>query len=400
MNRKTFYWIVIGVAIVIFFFNPFDRNKPGNVYRPRNPRSVISESYDYIVNEAEAPADYVASLFKRHDVVFIGEFDRVKQQVDFVRELIPVLDAAGVKRLGIEYALYEDQELIDRLVTAASYDELLAEQILFNRLVIWGYQEYADLFRTAWEVNRNKGSGEEPFRIIGLNVRQNWEHLRTQDDIEDPEVIRKVISNGIPDVYMAQVIRKEFITPGEKGVVYTNAQHAFTDYTNTAYAEKALSQGLDDNRRTGNIIHDEIYERAATVLLHSPWPDSKAGTGLAYPANGIIDDLIKRLPEERTFLGFDIAGTPLGAQRIYTSSYIDGYPQITFADLCDGYIILGPMSAYVPVTAIEGFINSGNIDRALEQFPGPKEEEEISVADMNDFIAGSVNYYREIFKKF
>ena len=52
---------------------------------------------------------------RSHDIVFLGEFFKIRQNVQLVAALIPRLYAAGVRNLGIEYALSDDQEEIDAL---------------------------------------------------------------------------------------------------------------------------------------------------------------------------------------------------------------------------------------------------------------------------------------------
>ena len=50
----------------------------------------------------------------------------------------------------------------------------------------WGYQEYIDLYKAAWQLNHGLPAGAPPFRVVGLNVRQYWESLKTEQGPEGP----------------------------------------------------------------------------------------------------------------------------------------------------------------------------------------------------------------------
>jgi len=81
---------------------------------------------NYLTSNYLTPEDYVVRKFQDHDIIFVGEAHHVKQNLEFLHRLIPVLHQNGVYYLGYEFALYEDQGMIDRLITANEYDEKMA----------------------------------------------------------------------------------------------------------------------------------------------------------------------------------------------------------------------------------------------------------------------------------
>jgi hypothetical protein len=342
----------------------------------------------------------VAGLFKDHDIVFLGEFPKIKQQVDFVSGLIPVLYRHGVRNLGLEEALYADQGRMDALLSAPTFDEAAARKIFFDFIVLWGFQEYVGILKSAWQLNHSLPSGSEPFRIVGLNVRRHWEYIKTEADIENPQVVQKVLSEGIPDRFMADTIEKEFIDRGSKALVFLNMQSGFTRYRNNEYAKNAREKGLSETRRTGNIIYDRIGDRAAFVAIHAPWPDKKTLSRVNYPLDGVLDRVLAEMPKKERRIGFDVRGTPVGKVEIKTEVYKSGYDKLTMGDFVDGYVMLGPLADYQTVTPIPDFIDDSNVEQALADFPGPKEPRKLSPAELNRYISQDLDNLRRILEQF
>ena len=102
----------------------------------------------------------------------------------------------GIYCLGTEFARSEDQHLIDSLLTAPTYDEDLARRITFTQFPFWGYQEYVDIFKAAWELNNSLPENYVKFRILGLNESPEWWHVKTEEDRESHEVMKKVWHGG------------------------------------------------------------------------------------------------------------------------------------------------------------------------------------------------------------
>ena len=80
-----------------------------NSYEKQNIKS--NPLLSYLESNYEKPNDYVIRKFKDHDVIFIGEYHYIKEQVDFVKNLIPDLYKNGIYNLGTEFIRYSDTEL-------------------------------------------------------------------------------------------------------------------------------------------------------------------------------------------------------------------------------------------------------------------------------------------------
>ena len=393
MKRNTLLIVLVVVAGAFLVLNPlqyFNRSA-GAPGRPALDAARLAPLLSFAESQWRSPEDYILAAFARHDVVMLGEFFKIRQNVQLVGALIPRLYAAGIRNLGIEYALSDDQPQIDALLTAPAWDEDRARAITFDWLVTWGYQEYIDLYRAAWQVNQGRPAGAKPFRIVGLNVRQNWEYLRTQKDLADPAAVAKIFAPGVPDAHIADVIDREFTRAGEKALVFCGSQHIFTRFRSAAYEKNAAAMKLPETRRAGNIVYGRIGTRVFSIPLHAPWPDPGQKTGLAYPVGGTIDALIEALPPEKRSAGWDTAGTPVGALPLGRSPYSDGAPTGTLADLFDGYIVQGPISGYTMVTPIRDFIRPADAEKAGREFPGVKPAKAPTVGQLNQAIADDVD---------
>jgi hypothetical protein len=391
MKRNTVLIVVAAIAGLLLFINPLQyfRGNTGGVARPAADPATVSSLLQFADSHWRSPEDYVLSAFAAHDIVFLGEFFKIKQNVLLVQGLIPRLYAAGVRNLGIEYALSDDQKNIDALVTGPAWDEAKARAITFDWLVTWGYQEYIDLYKTAWQLNHSLPAGARPFRVVGLNVRQYWEHFKSNKDLADPQIVARIFARGVPDAHMADVIDKEFLQKGEKALVYCGTQHIFTRYRNREYEKNAADMKLSETRRAGTIIFGKIGARAFCISLHAPWPDRKQKNGLAWAAEGIIDAVIPALPPRKREAGWDTSGTPLGALPVRTGSYSESGVAMTLADLFDGYVIQGPLAEYVTVAPIKDFVRPEDADRAARNFPGQKKTPP-TVQQVNQSIADDV----------
>ncbi len=393
--------IFIAIAVAIFFFiDPFSLFEPDAVPKVRLSRDRMETLTTFLTQDASPAVDYVVSLFDRYDIVFIGESGFTREQVVLIADLIPALDRAGVHALGFQHALRADQQALDELVTATTFDEAGAHRILFNNMVILGYQEYVDVLRAAWQVNRRKTAGEEPFLVIGLNVRQDYSVITAQGDVENPEIIRQVFAEGVPDQVMAETIRDEFLDTGTKALIFTQQQHAFTSYRQLAYEQNIEEAGFPGQKRAGAIVEQWAPDRTATVLIHGPVPESRSRIGYSFPAGGAIDSALQELPEETRNRGFMLADSPFAEIPIYSSVYSEGYEEdLLLADLADGYVTLDPIGDYEPLTPIPGFITAENLEEAKRRFPGP-DPGDVTAEDLNTYIADTTQSAVNLFKEF
>ena len=319
---------------------------------------------DYLKTHWMSPEDYVVSKFRTHDVVFIGEYHRIKHDVELIHRLIPRLYQAGIYNLGIEFGCFEFQDQVDKLITAPEYDADIARRLMFNFFSAWGYIEYMDIYRKAWELNRSLSSGKPKFRVVGLNYKPNWAAMQEK---MTPELWKKVWHKGDGDEYMANIILKEFVDKKLRALVYSGSHHAFTRYHQPVvdFEKKALIRM--NSRRMGNLVHEKIPDKVFNIFLHSPWSTKASFEEHNYPVAGVIDRVMSDF--ETGCIGFDVSGSPFGEIRDPDTYYAYGHDAFALADFCDGYIFQKHFKDYEGCTVDEQFITEKNLNEAVQNFP-------------------------------
>jgi hypothetical protein len=339
------------------------------------PPAPAPELAAYLDTKGQTPEDYVIGKFADHDLVFLGEYHRIRHDPELVGRLIPRLYRAGVRNLGIEFGVVETQAEVDALLAAPSFDEEKARRILFAWFVLWPYREYLDLYRRAWEFNRTLPAGEPRFRIVHLNYKVNWSALRGE---RTPEAMAKLYPKGETDPYMASVALREFTGKSEKALIYSGLHHAFTRYRQPRFnfAEQQL-YGFTENRM-GNVVWRAVGDRAFLIVLHAPFL-TKNENESAPPAAGVIDAVMAARGNRP--VGFDVKGSPFGRLADPRSYYAVGYPDYTLETLCDGYIFQRALTGYEGVRVDPLFYSESNLADAVANLPNPALRERINTVE-------------------
>lgn len=320
----------------------------------------------YLKSHGMFPENYVVSKFRNHDIVFLGEYHRIKHDVELIHKLIPRLYKAGIYNLGIEFGCYEHQDKVDQLITAETYDENMARWLMFQQLSSWGYKEYEDIYRVAWQLNRSLPKHARKFRVVNLGYRPNWPARKEEMTSADWD---KVWWNGDPDEHMADVVIKEFVNKGQKAMIYSGNRHAFTQYHQPIYDFEKKKFIRFNTTRMGNLVFNKIGYRAFNIYLHAPWESSANPDVDTRPVHGIIDDVMAKLGNRP--IGFDVKGSPFGAISDTASYYSLGHANFTLDKYCDGYIFQGRLQDYEGVTVDPLFVTDTNLEEAIAYLANP-----------------------------
>lgn len=295
----------------------------------------------FLERNGEAPADYVINKFKKYDLVLIGEYHRIKHDVEFVKKLFPRLYENKIYNICIEFASYEDQEKVDSLLIAKEYDEDKVRGIIRNWAFFWGYKEYMNIFKEAWELNSRISEGAPKFRIVCMNY-PIFTDVKT-------EGLSKVSS----DIYMASVVLNEIVIKGHKALIYCGAHHVFTRYRQYEYDIEENKVG-NELLRFGNIIYRIMPKKTFCVMLHYPWWD-KRNEKCYLPFQGEID--YQMAVNNNQPIAFDIENSPFSNLSVTSESrYYVGQKNFKFRNFCDGYIFLKPIPDFKAVTCDTLFI--------------------------------------------
>lgn len=115
----------------------------------------------HIQKYGREPMEYLADKIRTHSVVAIGEDHWIKDHPLFFCDVIRHVagdTTANIDILALEFGNSMDQKLVNELLDSPEYREDLVFKILQHAPDVYGnpYKEYADVFRTVWETNRNK----------------------------------------------------------------------------------------------------------------------------------------------------------------------------------------------------------------------------------------------------
>lgn len=331
----------------------------------------------YLKANWKTPEDYVIEKFFGHDLVFIGEYHRIKHDVELIHQLIPRLYAAGIRNLAIEFGCHEDQDKVDKLINSPYYDEDLARRLMFNCDPLWGYIEYMDIYRKAWELNKSLPQDKPRFRVVHLSYRPNWSVLSEE---MTPELWKKIWHKGNSDEFMAQIILDEFVSKKEKALIYSGSHHAFTRYQQPIYDfEKKKFTGFVTNRM-GNIVYQKIPDKVFNIFLHSPWIAKANPNEHNYPLGGVIDLVMSEFNEKR--VGFDVVNSPFAKIKDTETYYSIGYDEFTLGTFCDGYIFQKHFKDYEGCTVDEKFITAENFPEAIASLPNLQARKLITKPEM------------------
>jgi len=313
-------------------------------------QNPIDASYAYLKKHGQCPKDYVISRFEQYDYVFLGEYHRFKQDVDFVASLIPDLYKKGVRNLAYEFYAEELQTVLDSILTDKEWNEtLFYHTMALGFGVLWGYTEYLDIFKKAWEFNQTLEPNQPKFRIVF--VGSDWDPCR-----EDGRVITK------GEDFWAEIFEKEIVSKQEKALVFCGKHHAFTRYHQPFYDFEKDTLIRLNNERFGNYIYEKYPEKTFNIVFHAPWTSNNGWDEPSVkPVNGVIDSVMEMLGNKP--MGFDVRGTVMGQLRADDTYYAFGYENFKLENFCDGYIFLAPYRDIVFVSTNPNFYDDHNLKR-------------------------------------
>lgn len=342
---------------------------------------------EYLNKHGRSPVDYVLSKFEHHDIVLLGEMHGVKQQLELYHKLIPRLAEHGINTIAYEFARREDQAWVDELLDKSDFDVSLAKKIMIKQEAYWGYQEYLDVFRLVWSVNKGLPASQK-IRILGLNDPINWplynQICRQKNRKPNAEEITECWK-GCGERYWADVISEHYHPNQTKILGIMGSHHAFTKYKEPSWRLEGDEKVFDGFKtvRFGNHLQQRYGEKLFNICFYDPWESRWATEKPLHPAGGIIEQVISpHYPE----LGFDLKGSPLGDLQD-ESFYALGYPDFRLKDIFDGMIYTGRLQDLQPVTPIADFIDEENFS-LFRDYVAYNDDADKSIAELNAIIHG------------
>lgn len=315
---------------------------------------------------ASSPEDYLAGLFAQHDIVFVGEYHGIAQNIEFLSRLVPKLYAKGVYSLGFEFVRSREQPLLDKLLTAETYDEAFVNSILRNYQMrgradgrVAGFessltQETRDLMYTVWKFNRELPAGAQRFRIVGIDSYDVFWHNDEGPADEQGRLIGPALGRGSNvkrDMSWAQTIFREILDRGDKGLIYSGAGHATHRFIHQRHGQLWIT--------ASNLVAQHLGDRSTSVMLHG----FGVHDGVAKAAEAIIAR--ERLPSAG--FGIDLKDSALGRLPLpeefrgcVGSKCADSGKQFTLAEFTDGYVFLTPVLQWRASRVSRSLITAAN----------------------------------------
>jgi hypothetical protein len=327
-------------------------NWPVGVKYRRLPEDELRKYIAYLDQSTSDPASFVSERFQDHDIVLIGEAHKRKQDVDFVRSLIPMLYHKNhVTVIGWEFGASELQSEVDSLLTAEEYNEKWAISILRRSCYFWNYQEYLDFYRDIWHFNHSLPKDAEKIRFLQMGSVYNERLLQAPDK----ELRKKEMQRYLYDRKMFEIMEREVLLKGRKALWYSGLHHAFTRF------QEPLPFFLEHfrQRRGGSFLYAKYPDRIYLIALHAPvfgrlFLLVNGLSNVYYPWGGVCDKIYDR---RRTAFAFDVGASPLGTSEDNYSYYsLDHRGPILFRDFCDGYLFLYSFRETQPVHTIKAWI--------------------------------------------
>lgn len=314
--------LVLATMTAIGQVSTAETGEPGGVTR--------EECAAWIKAKGLEPADYVVSKFADHDLVIVGEVHEIADNCCFVASLIGPLHRAGVRLLATEFVRSALNGRLETILGAPEYDAAgVADLFRQGPWPTWGYQEYLDIVKAAWEWNRSLPKDADPFRVLGIDA--DWKQLDLLESASPRDRMELALQR---EEHMTGVVEREVFGKKRRALLHVGFAHS-----------------VRHGERLANVLARTHGDRMFQVVLHH------AITG----EDGRLADFIERAVADagRSAAGFDVAGGPLAALRepgVMPFTMLG--PKSSLRDLAEGYAVLKPLKDLRRVAWVPGFITA------------------------------------------
>lgn len=318
---------------------------------------------EFLKKNGMEPSEYVVSKFNNRKIVILGEDHAIKNNLEFVQNLIPKLYENGVTNLGMEFGAYEKQEVVDSLLTAKDYNQQMVRDIMYYYNVGWAYMEYMNLYKAAWEFNRTLPKDSKKFRIVNISYRYDWSAYDGGTRFEE---LHEVFHKGEPNTFRTNVIKQEVLDRNEKVLILVGVPHAYRTYREHRIVDGECTFSFES---LGNRLDSKYPNEVFSILVHAPFQNIPGKQPYnTSPGNGKVEQimqLIGNLP-----IGFDLDNTPMG--RLEDNSNLGVcYEDFQLKDLLDGYVFLAPFKEMENCSLDRDFFKNRTWEETKVQIPDP-----------------------------
>jgi len=309
--------------------------------KPIKASEIPAKDYAYLarwLDEHGKPAqEYLVDLFASHQIVIFGEGHNVKEDKDFIIELIPRLyHEAGVRCIGWEFSSHVDNRRLDELVTGPRFDRAGALDFARDQLGHeWNSKEHWDIIEAVWRLNKGHRPDQEKMRLCGLRMSVDMVELDTvpiTKPNDSPEYRGAIDVLLRYDTTMADQVEKEIIERNKKGLVFVGRCHDFTHYE--------FPPTMNEGRPImGNLLYKKYRDRVFQV----------------FPYDGFLRGLMEPVMKLRgqKAVGFDLYASPFA--NVLSPPGWDA-PEVPMSRIARGFVYIAPATNLNKNTPIKGFV--------------------------------------------
>jgi hypothetical protein len=358
----SFIGIIVALLLlyIVFNLNLFHKTK-------KLSSSQLTTYLQQLAQDSTEPYSFVAEKFDNHPIVFIGELHKRKQDLEFFRDLIPYLyHTKKINMIGWEFGAADYQKDADSVVTAPEFDRKKAIAIMRKSMYYWSYEEYLDIFKAIWELNKTISSPADKVRFLQLNKPYRPKYWNSADKKIMLEERNMSFDNILPGI-----IEKEVIGKNKKILIYCGLHHSLTKFKIPSLFF------MKGDTRAGQILYAKYPDSIYQICLLSPFPPRWAmyrelrhdqDYSLVYPFRGVFNQLLDTLKKP---FAVSSGSKAFAGLRDYSSFYaFDTWGGVAFKDFCDGAIMHTPFDKIEPVHIIPDWVTTNEeVDEVKSLLP-------------------------------
>jgi hypothetical protein len=320
----------------------------------------------WLNKHAQSPDSFAVATASKYQLTMFGESHGCKNNLDFFNSIIPDLYfKAGVRCIGMECIPSSMNKKIAGLVNDKDFNEKLSLQIARSQpWKMWGMEEYWDVLRTVWKLNKSLPDSCPKMRVVGIDMDWTGPRLammlpKGSDDglkhIPFWEKFKLFTSVGdfIKLIYreelMASNVENEIFKKGDKGVLLIGSAHAQLNY---GYPVIRDNKVRFVKARFGLLLNQKYKGKIGQILLWQSMADDEN-------KKKELDKFIESVMYKRDTVpaGFTIENSPFADIRDSDAPFFNKYQSICFEDITQGLIFLKPLNKLEPCTPTKNYIS-------------------------------------------
>ena len=309
---------------------------------PIGSDQVSQKDHPYLmqwVDRHTKPAqDYVVRLFDKHQIVIFGEEHNVKEHKDFVIDIIPRLyHEAGVRCIGWEFSWYSQNEQLEELINAPTYDDNAVLQFARERSPDWNSKEHWEIIKAVWKLNKSLKPESEKMRLIGVSdyvdIPGSYVLLKTKS-ANSPEFQEMLKEHINYDKSTALRVEEEILQKEQKGFLFFGMGHDWTHYQYPREVTFGISY-----KSMGKYLKERHGDKVFQIRVQASSDPS----------------IINRIMDCRnhTSVGFNMHDSPFANILVPVGK---GAPDVPWSKLAEGYLYLGSRASLHSNTTIKGYV--------------------------------------------